>query len=76
MFYDIDIDMETVTLSSKFQIVIPKAVRERMKLKPGTKFRVIDVGGTVEMIPIRPVREMRGRFKDIDTNIAREDDRL
>jgi AbrB family looped-hinge helix DNA binding protein len=76
MFYDIDIDMETVTLSSKFQIVIPKAVRERMKLKPGTKFRVIDVGGTVEMIPIRPVREMRGRFKDVDTNIEREDDRL
>jgi len=68
--------METVTLSSKFQIVIPKAVRERMKLKPGTKFRVVDVGGTVEMIPIRPVREMRGRFKDIDTNIEREDDRL
>lgn len=69
-------DADTVKLSSKFQVVIPKAVRERMKLKPGTKFRVVDVGGTVEMIPIRPVREMRGRFKDIDTNIEREDDRL
>jgi AbrB family looped-hinge helix DNA binding protein len=69
-------DADTVKLSSKFQIVIPKAVRERMKLKPGTKFRIVDVGGTVEMIPIRPVREMRGRFKDIDTNIEREDDRL
>lgn len=69
-------DADTVKLSSKFQIVIPKAVRERMKLKPGTKFRIVDVGGTVEMIPIRPVREMRGRFKDIDTSIEREDDRL
>lgn len=69
-------DADTVKLSSKFQIVIPKAVRERMKLKPGMKFRIVDVGGTVEMIPIRPVREMRGRFKDIDTNIEREDDRL
>lgn len=76
LFYDTPMDADTVKLSSKFQIVIPKAVRERMKLKPGTKFRIVDVGGTVEMIPIRPVREMRGRFKDIDTNIEREDDRL
>lgn len=68
--------METVKLSSKFQIVIPRAVRERMKLRPGAKFKVIDVGGCVELIPIRPVHEMRGRFKDIDTNIEREDDRL
>lgn len=76
MFYDISIDMETVKLSSKFQIVIPREVRERMNLKPGTRFRVIDVGGTLELIPVRPVREMRGRFKDLDTNIDREDDRL
>lgn len=76
MFYDIRIDMQTVKLSSKYQIVIPRDVRERMKLKPGTRFRVIDVGGSVELIPIRPVHEMRGRFKDIDTNIEREDDRL
>jgi AbrB family looped-hinge helix DNA binding protein len=68
--------METVTLSSKFQVVIPKEVRERMKLKPGTRFRVIDIGGRVELIPIRPATEMRGRFKDIDTEIEREDDRL
>ena len=69
-------DTQTVKLSSKFQIVIPRDVRERMKLKPGTKFRVIDVGGSVELIPVHPVHEMRGRFKDIDTNIEREDDRL
>lgn len=68
--------MDTVKLSSKFQVVIPRNVRERLKLKPGTMFRVIDVGGTVELIPVRPVSEMRGRFKDIDTNIEREDDRL
>lgn len=70
--------METVTLSSKFQIVIPKAVRERMKLKPGTKFRVVDVGGTVELFPVRPVKEYRGILKGklTDTEIVREDDRL
>lgn len=75
-FYNSAIDMDTVKLSSKFQVVIPRNVRERLKLKPGTKFRVIDVGGTVELIPVRPVSEMRGRFKDIDTHIEREDDRL
>jgi AbrB family looped-hinge helix DNA binding protein len=68
--------METVTLSSKFQIVIPQAVRERMKLSPGERFRVIGYGDRVELIPVRPIREMRGRFKGIDTEIEREDDRL
>ena len=70
------IDMETVKLSSKFQVVIPLEVREKLKLKPGMQFRVIDVGGAVELIPVRPIREMRGRFKNINTNIEREDDRL
>ncbi len=47
-----------------------------MKLKPGTRFRVLDIGGRVELIPIRPAKEMRGRFRDIDTEIEREGDRL
>ncbi len=70
--------METVTLSSKFQIVIPQAVRERMKLKPGTRFRVIDFGGNVELIPVRPMAEYRGILKGklTDTEIEREDDRI
>ena len=76
LFYDKRIDMETVTLSSKFQIVIPQAVRERMKLSPGERFRVIGYGDRVELIPVRPVREMRGKFPHIDPDIEREDDRL
>lgn len=70
--------MDIVTISSRFQIVIPKAVRERMNLKPGTRFRVVDVGGTVELIPIRPIEEYKGilRGKLTDTEIEREDDRL
>jgi AbrB family looped-hinge helix DNA binding protein len=78
VFYDIGIDMDTVTLSSKFQVVIPQAVRERMKLKPGTRFRVIEIGGCVELIPIRPIEEYKGILKGklTDTDIEREDDRL
>lgn len=70
--------METVKLSSKFQIVIPRVVREKLRLKPGTMFRVVDVGGTVELIPVRPMKEYRGILKGVlsDTEIEREDDRL
>lgn len=69
--------MDTVTLSSKFQVVIPQAVRERMKLQPGTRFRVLEFGGSVELIPIRPIEEYRGVLKGriSDTQIDREDDR-
>lgn len=77
-FYNEAIDMETVTLSSKFQIVIPLAVREELQLSPGEKLRVIRYGDRVELIPVRPIKEMRGflRGKLSDTNIEREDDRL
>ena len=76
--YTMPIDMDTVTLSSKFQVVIPQAVRERMKLKPGTRFRVLDFGGSVELIPIRPIEEYKGILKGkiTGTDIEREDDRL
>ncbi len=70
------IDMETVTLSSKFQIVIPQVIRERLRLLPGERFRVISYGDRVELIPVRPIKEMRGILKGMDTEIEREDDRL
>ena len=49
-----------------------------MKLKPGTRFRVLDFGGSVELLPIRPIKEYRGVLKGkiTDTDIEREDDRL
>jgi AbrB family looped-hinge helix DNA binding protein len=75
-FYNMLIDMETVKVSSKFQIVIPREVRERLNLKPGDEFKVVNIGGTVKLIPVRSAKEMRGRFADIDTNIEREEDRL
>ena len=68
--------METVTLSPKFQVVIPQRIREALKLKPGEKMRVIRYGNRVEFIPVRTAKRMRGSLKGIDTNIEREDDRL
>lgn len=68
--------MTTVTVSPKFQVVIPLAIREALGLRPGEKLRVIRHGGRVELIPVRPVKQLRGLLRGLDTTIEREDDRL
>jgi len=69
--------METVTLSPKFQVVIPKKIRERMGLRPGEKLQVISLDNRIEIIPIRPMSEMKGFLKGFDPSFHREkDDRL
>jgi AbrB family looped-hinge helix DNA binding protein len=68
--------METVTISSKFQIVIPRSIRESLGLEPGQKFQAIQYENRIELIPVKPIREMRGFLKGIDTTIERESDRL
>lgn len=64
--------MTTATLSTKFQLVIPKEVREQMDLNPGTQFAVIPFNGRIEFIPLRPIEELEGKFKGMDTNNIRE----
>lgn len=65
-----------VTVSTKFQIVIPKKVRNIMKLDSGTKLEVIPYMNRIELIPLKPIKKMRGALKGIDTKIIREKDRL
>ena len=67
--------METVTVSPKFQVVIPKPIRERLGLSPGQKVQAIVYGDRIELIPVRPIKEMRGFLKGIDTTVEREADR-
>ena len=67
--------MKTVTLSPKFQVVIPQAIREALRLTAGEKLRVMHYPGRVEFIPVRPMRNMRGFLRGMDTQIEREDDR-
>ena len=64
--------MSTVTISPKFQVVIPKEIREHMKLRSGGKLAVIEYNNRIEFIPIRPIKEMCGFLSGIDTNIERE----
>jgi AbrB family looped-hinge helix DNA binding protein len=70
------IDMTTVTLSPKFQVVIPLAIRTALGLKRGEKLHVIRYAGRVELIPVRTMKEMRGFLSGMNTHIEREDDRL
>ena len=67
--------MQTVTISPKYQVVIPKEIRERLGLLPGQKVQAIAYGGRIELIPVRPVQQMKGFLNGIDTNVEREGDR-
>ncbi len=68
--------MDTVTISPKYQVVIPQAVREALKLLPGEKMRVLHFGNRVELIRVRDARELRGVLAGMDTAIERDNDRV
>jgi AbrB family looped-hinge helix DNA binding protein len=67
--------MQSVTVSTKYQVVIPKAVRESLNLRPGQKMQVIEYAGRIEFIPERDIKELRGFLKGINTEFKRENDR-
>ena len=68
--------MNAVTISPKFQVVIPLAIREALGLKAGEKLNVMRYANRVELIPTRPIGEMRGFLRGMDTTVERETDRL
>ena len=68
--------MATVTVSPKFQVVIPKDIRRKLGLLPGQKVQVVVYGDRIELIPVRPAKRMRGFLKGIDTRVPREGDRV
>lgn len=68
--------MNVVTISPKFQVVIPRDIRDRLELEPGQKVQALAFGNRIEFIPLRPPREMRGFLRGLDTAVHRERDRL
>ena len=68
--------MYTVTVSPKFQVVIPKNIRDALQLHPGQKLKVIEYNGRIELIPDRDISELKGFLKGINTEFIREGDRL
>ena len=67
--------MQTVTLSPKYQVVIPKSVRKVLNLRPGQKMQVIEYNGRIEFILERDIAELRGFLKGINTEFEREEDK-
>jgi AbrB family looped-hinge helix DNA binding protein len=68
--------MQAVTVSPKFQVVIPRAVRQSLGLRPGQKMQVVEYEGRIELIPERDITELRGFLKGINTEFEREKDRV
>ncbi|MEX0781229.1 MAG: AbrB/MazE/SpoVT family DNA-binding domain-containing protein [Dehalococcoidia bacterium] len=68
--------METVTISSKYQVVIPVSVRRALGLEPGQKVVVLERDGRIELVPVRPMKEYRGILRGIAAHFEREDDRI
>jgi len=68
--------MNSVRVSPKYQIVIPQEIRESMKIRPGEHMHVFECDGRIEVVPVRPIKTLQGRFKGIDTNVERDEDRL
>ncbi|MHB8906051.1 MAG: AbrB/MazE/SpoVT family DNA-binding domain-containing protein [Melioribacteraceae bacterium] len=68
--------MTTVKISPKYQVVIPKEIRNKLKLRPGQKMQILQFGERIEFILLKNIKEARGFLKGMDTNIEREEDRL
>ena len=68
--------MKTVTVSPKYQVVIPRSVREKLSIKPGEKMQVINYADRIELVPVKKLKSMRGFLKGIDTSVLREKDRV
>jgi AbrB family looped-hinge helix DNA binding protein len=68
--------MITATVSSKYQVVIPKEIREKLNIKVGQKFQILNYWERIEFIPQKNIKRMRGFLKGIDTEVVREEDRL
>ena len=68
--------MTTVTISTKYQVVIPKEIRDKINITPGQKFQMIQIGNRIELIPVKDIKKARGFLKGIDNTIKREAERL
>jgi len=67
--------MTEVTVSPKYQVVIPKEIRDAMGIVSGQKIQVLTYGNRIELIPIKPMKQLKGLLKGIDTEVRREEDR-
>ena len=68
--------MLSVTVSPKYQVVIPRPVRDHLHIRPGQKMQMVEYDGRIELVPEKDIKELRGFLRGIDTSFEREGDRL
>jgi AbrB family looped-hinge helix DNA binding protein len=68
--------MVTVKVSPKFQVVIPKEVREGLGIRPGQQLQILQFPDRLEFIPVQDIKSMRGFLRGIQTDVPREKDRI
>ncbi|MDT8321102.1 MAG: AbrB/MazE/SpoVT family DNA-binding domain-containing protein [Xanthomonadales bacterium] len=68
--------METIKVSPKYQVVIPRKVRQSLNLEPGTRLQVVQFEDRIELIPLRAARSLRGSLRGLDTDVPRDADRV
>ncbi len=69
--------MDVTTVSAKYQVVIPRRVRQALNIRPGQKMQVLVLGNAIQFIPIKPIQAYRGSARGIDTGVERdEEDRV
>ena len=67
--------VQQVKVSPKFQVVIPKAIRESLRIKPGQRLQVVPYGDRIELVPMRRIGDLRGFLAGMDPRLEREPDR-
>ena len=55
--------MTRVKVSPKFQVVIPKELREKLKVRPGQELLIYELDGGIRLESPRPISELRGMAK-------------
>ncbi len=68
--------MQTVTVSPKYQVVIPRALRKQLNVRPGQKVEVLVYEGRLEFIPVKKPKALRGFLRGIDTSVPRDRNRV
>jgi AbrB family looped-hinge helix DNA binding protein len=68
--------MPTVTVSSKFQIVIPRAIREALTIKAGERLHALEYRGRIELVPVKAMSKARGMLRGLDSSLPRDRDRV
>ncbi|MCL2503406.1 MAG: AbrB/MazE/SpoVT family DNA-binding domain-containing protein [Coriobacteriia bacterium] len=66
----------TVTISPKYQVVIPKHIRKKLNLHPGQRIQAVEYDGRIELVPMRSIQSMKGFLSGIDTSVPRDGDRI